>query len=370
MRQFVRSGLLASIVVVLAAVAGAQAPKPGQPAQPGSPATKPAPPARPAILDQVLATVNGESITRGELFRLFDTIGVPPGSDEQEVYRAGIEQLVNNKLVKQYLLRQASLAVSEKEVDAEFAEVEKKLKQDGQDIYVVLASNGVTPSQVREDMKLTIRWRKYLEAVSTDDNLKKFVAANKDVFNRTQVKASHIVLLLKPETTAAEKEKIKQKLLGIKQEIDSGKITFADAANKYSEDEGNKLSPSGGDLGYFLRKAFNEQFTAAAFAMKKGVVSDPVESPFGYHLILVTDRKEGTPVDFEQNKLLIKSDYAADIHERIIAAERKAAKVEVKPMPADLFPKNPTPPPGTAPAGGAPADPAKAATPAKTATPK
>ena len=133
------------------------------------------------------------------------------------------------------------------------------------------------------------------------------MAENKDVFNRTQVQASHIVLRVEPDAPAAEKEKAKQKLLAIKQEIDSGKITFADAANKYSEDDGNKSSPRGGDLGYFVRRGqFNEQFTAAAFALKKGSISDPVETPFGYHLILVTDRKEGTPIDFEQNKLLIR----------------------------------------------------------------
>ena len=362
MRQFVRSGLIASIVVVLAAVAGAQAPSAGQPGNPA--AAKVAPTPRPAILDQVLATVNGETITRAELYRLFDTVGVPTGSDEQDVYRTGIEQLVNTKLVKQYLLKQTSLVVPEEKVDAEFAETEKKLKQDGQDIYVVLASNGVTVSSVRDEMRLRLRWTMYLDAVSSKENLEKFVASNKDVFNRTQVKASHIVLRVEPDTPAAEKAKIKEKLAAIKRDIDSNKISFADAANKYSEDEGNKQSPSGGDLGYFVRRAFNEQFTSAAFSLKKGVISDPVESPFGFHLILVTDRKEGTPVDFEQNKLLIKSDYAADVHERIIAEMRKTAKIEVKPMPADLFPKAPAPP-----AGGAPAEPAKTAVPPKSAAP-
>ncbi len=165
-------------------------------------------------------------------------------------------------------------------------------------------------AKYREDMKDLLRWKKYLDAVSTDENLKKFVAANKDVFNQTQVRASHIVLRCELDAPAADKEKAKQKIAAIKQEIDSGKITFADAANKYSEDPGNKSSPSGGDLGFFIRRGqFNEQFTAAAFALKKGVVSDPVETPFGYHLILVTDRKEGTPIDFEAKKLMIRNEY-------------------------------------------------------------
>ena len=70
--------------------------------------------------------------------------------NEQSIYKIGIEGLVNSKLVNQYLKKQPTLAVTEKEVDAEFADFEKKLKDDGQDIYVALASHGITVAQVRE----------------------------------------------------------------------------------------------------------------------------------------------------------------------------------------------------------------------------
>jgi peptidyl-prolyl cis-trans isomerase C len=371
MRQFVRTASIASIIVGLAAVAGAQAPTPGQA---GKAAAKPSAPARPANLGQVLATVNGETITREDLYRMLNANQVPPptnAEDEQSVYQIGIEGLVNSKLIKQYLEKQAEkqdvLKVTEKDIDAEFADFEKKLKQDGQDVHVALASHGVTVAQVRDDMRSALRWRKYLEAVATKDNLKKFVAENKDVFNRTQVRASHIGIQVDRNASADAKAKAKEKLAGIKREIDSKQITFADAANKYSDDTANKSSPNGGDLGYFVRKnQINEQFAAAAFAMKPGVVSDPVETPYGYHLILVTDRKEGTPIDFDQNELLIRTEYAADVHERIVASERKTAKIKIEPIPADLFPKAPTPTPGAAPAQPA----GKAATPPGSATPK
>jgi peptidyl-prolyl cis-trans isomerase C len=97
--------------------------------------------------------------------------------------------------------------------------------------------------------------------------------------------------------------------------------------------------------------------------MKVGAISGPIETPYGVHLLMVTDRKEGTPVDFEQNKILIRNEYAADLHERIIATERKTAKIKIEPMPADFFPKN-TPPPTS------PADALKSTTPAKPAAPR
>ena len=348
MRRFVRSGLIASTVGLLAAVAAAQVPK-GAPAparagtttKGGAPASKAAtPPQRPAIFDQVLATVNGEAITRGDLYQYLSQFGLQPGAaSEQEMYRVGIEGLANFKLANQYMAKQ-NVPVTDKEIDDEYNGLAEALKKDGQEIGVALAANNMTPAQVREDMKKRLRWQNYIKAVATDANLKKYVADHKDIFNRTQVRASHIVLLVDRDAPAADKEKIKAKLAGIKAEIDGNKISFADAANKYSEDEGNKTSPSGGDLGYFMRRAqFNEQFTAAAFALKKGSVSDPIETPFGFHLIQVTDRKDGTPVDFDQQKLMIQTEYATDLQERIVAEMRKTAKIDIKPMPADLFPK-------------------------------
>jgi peptidyl-prolyl cis-trans isomerase C len=353
MREYVRSGLIASIIAGLAAVAGAQTPS-AKTGAPAGPATKAAVAPRPAILDQVLGTVNGKNITREDLIRFLNAMNLPP-EDESEIYKIGMENLVNAELVKQYLQKQKALEVPEKEVDAEFAEAEKQLKADGRDINVALASSGLTVERVRSDMREMIRWKKYLDAVSTDKNLKDFVEKNKDVFNKTQVKASHIVLLVPPEATPADKAKIKDKLLAIKRDVDAGKISFADAANKYSEDDGNKTSPNGGDLGYFPRRAYNEQFTAAAFAMPKGKVSEPVESPFGYHLILVTDRREGQPIDFEAQKLLIRTEYGADLSQRIVTAERKTAKIDVKPMPTDLFPKAPPQQPGATPPATKPA---------------
>lgn len=372
MREFVRSGLIASIVAGFAAVAAAQTQTTKTGTPPAGPATKAAMPPRPAILDQVLGTVNGKPITREDLIRFLNNTGVPAGAtNEEEIYRISMENLANHELVKQYLQKQKALEVPEKDVDAEFAATEKKFKDNGQDFSVAIASNGLTVAKVREDMKDMIRWKKYMDAVGTDANLKKFVEDHKDFFNQTQVKASHIVLIAAPEATPADKAKIKQKLAGIKADIDSGKISFADAANKYSEDDGNKTSPNGGDLGYFLRRGnYPEEFTTVAFALPKGKVSDPVETPFGYHLIVVTDRKEGAPIDFEAKKVAIRNEYGADLSERIVKSELKTAKIVVNQMPPDLFPKQPPPQqqPGAAPAQ----PPAKAATPpaGKPAAPK
>ena len=379
MRQSVRSGLILPIVVACSAIADAQATKPAAPAtRPAAPATKPAagataPPAKPANFSQVLATVNGEPITREEFLRYISSFGVPPGAvSDEEMYRTGIEGLANFKLVNQYMVKQ-NPTVAEKDLDAEYNSLAEALKKNGQDINVALAQENTTPAQVREEMKKKLRWVAYIKNVATDPVLKDYVAKNADVFNRTQVRASHLVLRTEPNATPADKAKVKARLVEIKKEIDGNKISFADAANKYSEDDGNKASPSGGDLGYFLRRGqFDASFTAAAFALKKGTVSDPVETPFGYHLIQVTDRKEGQPANFEQNKPFIMTEYETDLQEKIVAEMRKTAKIDIKPMPADLFPKAPQPTQGAAPEGAMPkaAAPAGAGAPAPKAAPR
>ena len=325
------------------------------------------------MLDEVVATVNGEPIIREELYRLLEAWGTPPGASldqDKSIYEMTLEQTINGKLLKQYLKGQKALDISPQEVDKAFADYAEQFKKAGQDVNIALAERGVTAAQVKDDMSIQLRWQKYIQAVSTPENLQKFVAANKDVFNRTQVKASHILVAVKPDASAADKQKAIEKLTALKQDIEAKKLTFADAANKYSEDESNKTSPRGGDLGFFERRALIEQLAAAAFAMKVGQISNPIETSYGYHLLTVTERIEGKPIDIKQNEMAIKNDYAADLHDRIIAVQRTKSKITQQPMPADFFPNKQElqQPPANGPAPGSlKNDPAKTS---KPATPK
>src|SRR5262249_9395568 len=87
-----------------------------------------------------------------------------------------------------------------------------------------------------------------------------------------------------------------------------------------------------------LNSGFLEEFANAAFKLRKGEISQPVETPFGWHLIQITDRKEGKLPDFEQNRVYILTAYAADLQKEVLAAERTTAKIETKPMPKGIFP--------------------------------
>ncbi len=359
MRQLVLTGTCTWMLLVLAAIATthAQNPPPAKtaapPAKTGAPTAKTAPaPARPippAVLNQVLATVNGESITRSDLLKFLSGYEIPAGN-EQNIYRDALETLVNNRLVNMFINRQ-KIPVPEQKIDEAVAKVEQDLKTEGRDLPTALAESNTSMANLRKEFGTRERWIAYIKAKATDAELKKFAEKNKDMINGTQIKASHIVLKVEPDAKPEEKEKVKQTLLGLRQAIDSNKMTFAEAANKHSVDPAN-AEGAGGDLGYFGRNSgFIEEFTEAAFKLKKGSISDPVETAYGYHLIQVTDRKEGAPVDFEQKKPLITQLYSMELQKDLIAAERKTAKIDIKPMPGDLFPPAPATPPaaGTAP---------------------
>jgi peptidyl-prolyl cis-trans isomerase C len=339
MRQRLRTTLLAILALASTRVAVAQQPQPaGGAGAPGAPAAKTATaPQRPAILNQVLGTVNNQPITRLDFINFISRTPLPPG-ENKEIYQVAMDYLVNFKLVSEYFVKQRT-AVTSKDLDDEIAGIERKMKaEDGRDLKTALAEAGITEKELRTQLTPQVAMRKFATSV-TDADLKKFIEANKDVFDRVLVKASHIVVLVKPGATPAEKEAAKQKLAGIKREIESGKISFADAANKYSEDEANKQSPNGGDLGYFPRKGqYDEVFASKAFSSKLQMVSEPFETPYGFHLVQVTDRKPPQPFDFEQNRNTVLNQYMVDLQERIVVEERKKAKIDIKPMPADLFP--------------------------------
>jgi uncharacterized membrane-anchored protein YhcB (DUF1043 family) len=88
---------------------------------------------------------------------------------------------------------------------------------------------------------------------------------------------------------AADREKAKARAQELLAQVRKAPDSFADLAKKNSQDPGS--ATNGGDLDFFARGAMVKPFEDAAFAMKKGDISDVVESDFGFHIIKLTDIK-------------------------------------------------------------------------------
>jgi parvulin-like peptidyl-prolyl isomerase len=108
----------------------------------------------------------------------------------------------------------------------------------------------------------------------------------------------------------------------------AGKLDFAEAAKK--ESQCPVSAGSGGDIGYFPRKLlYAESFTAPAFALKIGEVSGIVETPYGLHLIKVTDRKVGRISEFDKIRDEVREFYVEELRLSMLASEREKAKLEI-----------------------------------------
>ena len=102
-------------------------------------------------------------------------------------------------------------------------------------------------------------------------------------------RASHILVTVKPGASEAEKKAAREKAQAIADRVKKSPATFAEVAKKESQDPGS--AAQGGDLGFFRRGAMVKPFEEAVYAAKKNEILGPVESDFGFHVILVTDIK-------------------------------------------------------------------------------
>jgi peptidyl-prolyl cis-trans isomerase C len=371
MPRFSQFAALSITAIALTGVAGARAqetqtksaPPTGAPAGAGATAPGGIRQEIPGLNDVLATIVDGtanDKVTKGELLQFLTRYQIPDDEDRQELYSGAMDRLINTKLLMLFLARQ-QLPIGPEKVDEQIEQLKGELKKDGQDLATALVQNGVSLENIRKTYEDRLRWSEYLKKNATEATLRKYLADHRDLFMGTQIRASHILIKVDSDAPAAEKEKAKQQLVQIKTDIKNGTTTFAAAANKFSQDQANS-GMAGGDLDYFtLASGYPEEFTDVAFKLKKAVISDPVETPFGFHLIQVTDRKEGKPVDFEQNKPYILQEYGNELQRNVVNAERQRAKIDIKPMPKDLFP----PQAPSAPATGGGAAPKSA-----TATPK
>jgi len=138
----------------------------------------------------------------------------------------------------------------------------------------------------------------------TDAEVKAYFEKNKAEFSEPEsVKASHILVKVPQDADEKAWKDAEAKIKDIKKKLDGG-ADFAKLAQEMSDDPGSKAK--GGDLGFFSKGRMVPEFEAAAFALKPGEVSQPVKTPFGYHLIKVVEKKDAHEKSFDEVKDQVK----------------------------------------------------------------
>ena len=158
------------------------------------------------------------------------------------------------------------------------------------------------------------------KAATTDDAMKKvYQDASKQISGEQEVHARHILV--------GTEEEAKQ----IVEELKKG-ADFAELAKKKSKDPG---ASDGGDLGFFTKDQMVPEFSAVAFSLEPGKISDPVKTQFGWHIIKVEEKRNRQPPEFDQVKGQIETYVARKAQADYVAKLRETAKVERLDQPAN-----------------------------------
>jgi len=239
--------------------------------------------------DKVVAVVNGHEIRVSEVeMAAEDILGQLPEVPPQLRYPYIVEYLV-----ERHLLAQAAV----KEGVAESEEYKRRL--------ALYQAKALRDAYYAEKIKPTVTEEQIKTAYDTE---------SAKVAQTERVRARHLLV--------GSEQEAKQ----IIERLNAGE-KFEDVAKKYSLDGSKEY---GGDLGYFTAAEMVPEFSKAAFALKVGEVSAPVKTDFGWHVIIVEDRKMGGAQPYDQVKVAIGNVLLRKKTQEAIISLRQQAKVELK----------------------------------------
>ncbi|GAB4542367.1 MAG: peptidylprolyl isomerase [Thermodesulfovibrionia bacterium] len=244
----------------------------------------------------VIAKVNNAQITKEDFMREMSRI--PDWAKERFSGKEGKEQFLDELIKRELLYQEAErLGLSK---DKEFLEKVEEFKR------MTLLST-LLKKEVED------------KAVVAEAEIKEYYDKHPQEFRTDQVRASHILVEKEDEAKA------------IIERLKKGE-DFSKIAESLSKDPGS--ASRGGDLGFFGRGRMIPEFEEVAFSLKPGEVSQPLKTRFGYHIIKVTEKKEGDILPFEQvkdkinNKLI--SEKQRKLFESLIERLTKDSKIEKK----------------------------------------
>lgn len=289
---------------------------------------------------RVIAKVNDLVITRGDLERAKKIVMAnKPGLTIPPVLYLEFETQTLNQLISTELLYQESRKLEIKDLDQQVKEkmaqirkgfprqedFERELKK------ISLDEKGLEAS-TRRDLAIAylINTTIASKVEVSEDEVKKFYQDNPDKFKQPEmVRASHILIGVNGKASAEVKKAAREQAEKLRRDLAAG-ADFAKLAREVSSCPSGK---QGGELGLFPKGKMDPVFEKAAFELKPGSLSEVVETPFGYHIIKVAERKKAADVPLAAAKDKIKDYLRAQKistgSETLAAEARKSAKVEV-----------------------------------------
>ena len=258
-----------------------------------------------------------------QLEAAYQATGHVPDKKTQSKDYSRFQQSLAQYLVMLEVLRQEApqygIAVTEKDVLAQVADVKEMFEGDQKRFDAALKTQKLTLDQFKESLRERLLIDEMKVAVTKDatvseEDVKAYYDGHKGDYTKAEVReARHI--LISPFATAdggastvvpveGDWEVAKAEADKVRSEILNG-ADFGTEARKYSDDKAT--SDDGGELGSIVRGQMVPEFEVAVFSLKKGELSQPVRTEYGYHLIQVTDITPEAQLPYDQVKEKIRS---------------------------------------------------------------
>jgi peptidyl-prolyl cis-trans isomerase C len=268
-----------------------------------------------ADADKVVAKVNGIEIHQSDLALAEEDVGqnLPQGGEE-----AKRDYLVSY-LSDMILLAQAA---------------EEKRVQDDPEFKRHAAFT-------RNKVLMEVLLQKEGKRAVTDQALRGvYDDAVKQMGDEEEVHARHILFRVANPTDDKASKEAEDKIKAVIERLKKGE-DFATLAKDLTEDPAGRQD--GGDLGYFTKEQMVPEFSAVAFKLDKGKISDPIKTQFGWHVLKVEDKRKRQPPDFDKVKDQLETFVVRKAQVDLVTKLRTAAKIERLDKPAQPEQKQPEP---------------------------
>ncbi len=254
------------------------------------------------VADRVVAVVNNDVIT---LFELNNTVNsyvgkIPQsyGKQDREKIIAEARTAILNRMIDDVLVEQESkksgIIVKEDDVMASIEDLLSRRKMKLEDFKQALIRDGSNFERYKEEvrkhlMKLRLAQKEVRAKIAvSDEEIGKYYSEHRDVYEgKEAVKLKQILLALPQDADEETREKLKLQAEAVLKKLKSGE-PFELAAAQYSQ---GPAAREGGDLGFVEKGTMLPAVDEAAFKLKVGELSDVIESPMGFHILKVTDRR-------------------------------------------------------------------------------
>ena len=274
------------------------------------------------LVDKTVAVIGGEFVTLSDLEQEISTMRARGYASDQNIRCEILENILQTKL----LLMQArvdSLTVNKEVVGAQ-------LNQQIDEIRTALGGDDKVEEYFGKSVyKLRQEWNKQFEEMSLTQQEQQQIAKNipeitpydirqyvdtADVANLPVIPTKYQMsqICVYPDVEAA-KLAAKEKLLELRERIVAGE-KFSTLARLYSDD--TESARRGGELGMASKTIFWPQFSDAAMSLKAGMVSNTVETPDGFHLIQIIEKKGDM---FNARHILIRPTYTSEDRDKAFA---------------------------------------------------